>query len=78
MSLQSLPGLVLEPLQIRLDHRKDHERTSAQRRELALMGQLCYSIDADKVAAAMPLAKRLCSLAQEQNDSTLMIGAAPP
>ena len=43
----------------------------------ALMDQLRYSIDADKVAAAMPLAKRLCSLAQEENDSTLMIGACP-
>jgi len=42
---------------------------------VALMGQLRYSIVVDKVAAAMPLAKRLYSLAQEQNDSTLMIGA---
>jgi hypothetical protein len=39
------------------------------------MGQWRYSIVTDKVAAAMPLAKRLYSLAQEQNDSTLMIGA---
>jgi len=42
---------------------------------VALMGQWRYSLVADKVAAAMPLAKRLYSLAQEQNDSTLMIGA---
>jgi tetratricopeptide (TPR) repeat protein len=42
---------------------------------VALMGQWRYSLVADKVAAAMPLAKRLHSLAQEQNDPTLMIGA---
>jgi serine/threonine protein kinase/tetratricopeptide (TPR) repeat protein len=42
---------------------------------VALMGRLRYSIVADKVAAAIPLAKRLYSLAQEQNDSTLIIGA---
>ena len=42
---------------------------------LALMGQCRYSTVAGKLTAAMPLAKRLYSLAQEQNDSTLMIGA---
>ena len=42
---------------------------------VALMGQWRYSLVADKVAAAMPLAKRLYSLAQEQNDPTLVIGA---
>ena len=42
---------------------------------VALMGQWRYSLVADKVAAAMPLAKRLYSLAQEQNDPTLIIGA---
>ncbi len=42
---------------------------------VALMGQLRYSVVADKLTAAMPLAKRLYSLAQEQNDPTLMIGA---
>ncbi|MGB7794537.1 MAG: hypothetical protein WBL39_25350 [Terrimicrobiaceae bacterium] len=39
------------------------------------MGRLRYSIVTDKAAAAIPLAKRLYSLAQEQNDPTLMIGA---
>ena len=39
------------------------------------MGQWRYCVVTHKVAAAMPLAKRLYSLAQEQNDSTLMIGA---
>jgi hypothetical protein len=42
---------------------------------VALMGQLRHSVVAGKLGAAMPLAKRLYSLAQEQNDSTLMIGA---
>jgi serine/threonine protein kinase/tetratricopeptide (TPR) repeat protein len=42
---------------------------------VALMGRLRYSIVADKVVAAIPLGKRLYSLAQEQNDPTLMIGA---
>ena len=42
---------------------------------VALMGQWRYCVVTHKVAAAMPLAKRLYSLAQEQNDSTLMIGA---
>ena len=42
---------------------------------VALMGQRRYYCVADKVAAAIPLNKRLYSLAQEQKDSTLMIGA---
>ena len=42
---------------------------------VALMGQWRYCVVAYKVAAAMPLAKRLYSLAQEQKDSALMIGA---
>ena len=42
---------------------------------VALMGLWRYSFVADKLSATMPLAKRLYSLAQEQNDSTLMIGA---
>ena len=39
------------------------------------MGLWRYSFVADKLTATMPLAKRLYSLAQEQNDPTLMIGA---
>ena len=42
---------------------------------VALMGQLRYSVVAGKLTAAMPLAKRLYSLAQKRNDPTLMIGA---
>jgi len=40
----------------------------------ALMGQWRYSLVTDKVTATMRIAKRVHSLAQEQNDSTLMIG----
>ena len=42
---------------------------------VALMGLWRYSFVADKLTATMPLAKRVYSLAQEQNDSSLMIGA---
>ncbi len=42
---------------------------------VALMGQLRYCVVAGKLAAALPLAKRLYALAQEQNESRLMIGA---
>ena len=42
---------------------------------LALIGQWRYSLVTDKLTATMRIAKRVYSLAQEQNDSTLMIGA---
>ncbi|MGB9275841.1 MAG: hypothetical protein WCC08_11465, partial [Terrimicrobiaceae bacterium] len=42
---------------------------------VALMGLWRYSFVADKLSATMPLAKRVYSLAREQNDSSLMIGA---
>ena len=42
---------------------------------VALMGLWRYSYVTDKLSATMLLAKRLYSLAQEQIDSTLMIGA---
>jgi hypothetical protein len=41
----------------------------------ALVGQWSYSFNTDKLSAAMQIAKRVYSLAQEQNDSALMIGA---
>jgi len=41
----------------------------------ALEGQWRYSLWADKLAAAMLIANRVYSLAQEQNDFALMIGA---
>jgi predicted ATPase len=41
----------------------------------ALRGLWRYSLIGDKVSAAMQIAKRVYSLAQDQNDSALMIGA---
>src|SRR5271166_4948891 len=41
----------------------------------ALLGQWRYSLMTDKLSASMQVAKRVYSLAQEQNDSALMIGA---
>ena len=41
----------------------------------ALMGQWRYSLMTDKLTATMQIAKRVYSLAQEQNDPALMIGA---
>jgi hypothetical protein len=40
-----------------------------------LAGQCRYSLQTDKLTAAIQIAKRLYSLAQEQNDTTLMLGA---
>jgi serine/threonine protein kinase/predicted ATPase len=41
----------------------------------ALIGQWRYSLTTDKMSATMQIAKRAYSLAQEQNDSALTIGA---
>jgi hypothetical protein len=41
----------------------------------ALMGQWRYSLHADKLTATMQIAERVYSLAQEQYDAALMIGA---
>jgi hypothetical protein len=41
----------------------------------ALMGQWRYSYIADKLSAALPVAQRIHSLAREQNNSAVMIGA---
>jgi NACHT domain len=66
----------------------DHERTSTLHRDLeqlssdagakllqALIGQWRYSLQTDKLTATMQVAKRVYSLAQEQDDPALMIGA---
>jgi serine/threonine protein kinase/predicted ATPase len=45
---------------------------------VALMGQWRYSIQTEKMSAAMQIAERVYSLAQEQNDAALMIGAYRP
>jgi serine/threonine protein kinase/tetratricopeptide (TPR) repeat protein len=42
---------------------------------VALIGQWRYSLMTEKVSAAMQIAERVYSLAQEQNDAALMIGA---
>jgi predicted ATPase len=42
---------------------------------VALIGQWRYSLHTDKLSAAMQIARRVYSLAQEQNDSALMISA---
>jgi hypothetical protein len=42
---------------------------------LALTGQWRFSLMTDKLSATMQIAERVYSLAQEQNDATLMIGA---
>ncbi|MBV8969643.1 MAG: hypothetical protein JO331_11375, partial [Verrucomicrobia bacterium] len=42
---------------------------------LALIGQWRYSLVTDKLTSTMQIAGRVYSLAQEQNDSALMIGA---
>jgi predicted ATPase len=42
---------------------------------VALMGQWRYSLMNDKLTATMQIAERVHSLAQEQNESALMIGA---
>jgi hypothetical protein len=40
-----------------------------------LMGRWRYSLMADKLTATLQVAKRIYSLAQEQSDATLLIGA---
>jgi len=42
---------------------------------MALIGQWRYSLITDKLTATMQIAERVYSLAQEQNDSAVMIGA---
>ena len=42
---------------------------------MALSGHARYTLHTDKMSAAMQIAERMYSLAQEQNDSALMIGA---
>ena len=42
---------------------------------VALMGQWRHSLTTDKLSATLQIAKRIYSLAQEQNDPALMIGA---
>src|SRR5208282_3694218 len=43
--------------------------------QLALVGQWRHSLMTDRLSATMEIAKRLYTLAQEQNDTLLLIGA---
>ena len=52
-----------------------HSLNRPQLLYVALTGQWRYSLSVDKPSATMQIAKRVYSLAQEQNDSALMIGA---
>jgi predicted ATPase len=45
---------------------------------VALIGQWRYSLITDKLSATMKLAERVYSLAQENNDAVLMMGACRP
>jgi hypothetical protein len=42
---------------------------------MALIGQWRFSLITDKLTATMQIAERVYSLAQEQNDSAVMVGA---
>jgi len=42
---------------------------------VVLSGQIRYALHGGKLSGAMQIAERMYSLAQEQNDSALMIGA---
>ena len=44
----------------------------------ALMGQWRYSLVTEKLTATLGIAQRVYSLAQEQNESAMMIGACRP
>src|SRR5271166_839773 len=52
-----------------------HSLTSPLLLYSALQDQFIYSLMTDKLTATMEIAKRVYSLAQDQNDSALMIGA---
>jgi predicted ATPase len=52
-----------------------HSLNRPQLLYVILMGQWRYSLQTDKMSAAMQIAKRIYSLAQEHNDSARMIGA---
>jgi hypothetical protein len=53
-----------------------HSRTRPLLLYSALMGQWHYSLVTDKLTATMQIAKRIYSLAQEQNNSAQMMGAS--
>ena len=52
-----------------------HSLNRPQLLYVALIGQWRHSLVTDKLSATMQIAKRVYSLAQEQNEPALMIGA---
>jgi len=72
----------LGSLEARLCHERAESLCHSLRRPLllylALVGQWRYSVWNEKLTATMHIAKRVYSLAQEQNNSALMIGACRP
>jgi tRNA A-37 threonylcarbamoyl transferase component Bud32/predicted ATPase len=52
-----------------------HSQSGPRLLYVALMGQWRYSFATEKLTATMQIAKRIYSLAEEQNDSALMMGA---
>ena len=52
-----------------------HSLNDLRRLYVALTGQWRYTLITDKMSAAMQIAERVHSLAQEQNDAALMVGA---
>jgi predicted ATPase len=52
-----------------------HSQNDPRLLYMALIGQWRYSIQTDKLTATMQIAERVDALAQEQNDSAVMIGA---
>src|SRR6201993_5446351 len=52
-----------------------HSLNHARLLSLALIGQWRYCLQTDKLTATMQIAKRVYSLAQEQHDARLMMGA---
>jgi hypothetical protein len=55
--------------------KKSHSLNEPRLLFWALSGHSRYTLHTDKMSAAMQIAERMYSLAQEQNDSVLMIGA---
>jgi hypothetical protein len=71
--LASTRGLATPDLRIYYERAEYLSRTLNRPLVLhvALMGQWRYSLNTDKLTTTMQIAERLCSLAQQQNDSAL-------
>ena len=75
--LTVLPGFAAQ--EARVCHQRAeslcHSTNSPLLQHSALIGQWRYSLITDKLTVAMQISKRIDSLAQEQNDAALLIGA---